>query len=154
MRGILVSVAVFSALVAGCADAPQGAAQQESIVVLNAYVRATAQEQMTGAFMIIQNAGEEDVNLVSVTADISPMAEIHEVVEGMMQKKEGGIAIPKGAETELRPGGDHIMLMGLTAPVEVGAEVSLSLTFSDGTVIDVLAPVKEVNAEQEHYHSS
>lgn len=153
IRRLIVSAAILGALLSGCANGGQAASDQASVVVLNAYVRAT-DEPMTGAFMIIQNASDEAVSLVSATADISGMVEIHEVVNGMMQKKEGGIAIPAGAEAELKPGGDHIMMMGLSGPVDVGSEVALSLTFSDGTVIDVLAPVKEVNAEQEHYHSS
>lgn len=152
MKRILVTLALVCGALAGCASDADSVSGGSPIRVLNAYVRA-AQEPMTGAFMIIQNAGSDEVSLLSVSSDVAPKVEIHEVVNGMMQPKVGGIAIPAGAEAELKPGGDHIMLMGLTEEIALGAEVSLLLTFSDGSVIDVLAPVKEVNAEQEHYHA-
>lgn len=151
MKRFCVPVVVLALALAGCAQSSPDAAAQTSVRVLNAYVRATG-EPMTGAFMIIQNAGADEVALVSATSTAAPKVEIHEVVNGMMQPKAGGVVIAPGTEAELKPGGDHLMLMGLTSPVAVGDEVALTLTFSDGQTIDVLAPVKEVNAEQEHYH--
>ena len=45
------------------------------------------------------------------------------------------------------------MLIGLTEPLVAGDEVTFTLEFSDGHSVDVTAPVKIVNLEQEHYES-
>lgn len=120
------------------------------IEVSNPYVRA-ADAVMTGMFLEITNNHDEDLVLVGGSSDAAEMIEIHTVVDGVMQKLEGGLTIAVGATETLKPGGNHVMLMGLTRPLEIGDEVTVTLTFDNGESIDVTAPVKEVNLDQEHY---
>lgn len=108
---------------------------------------------MTGAFMNLTNDTGHDLVLVGAKSDIAPMVEIHEVVEGVMQKKEGGLLIKNGQTAVLKPGGDHVMLMGMTEPLMAGSEVSITLIFDDESELVVSGPVKVINVEQEHYHS-
>ena len=129
--------------------------------VQDAYVKATEAMDsegmgsfMTGAFMTLVNETDHDVTLVSAKSSIAPMVEIHEVVNGVMQKKEGGIAIKAGETVLLKPGGDHVMLMGMTEPLLPGSEVTITLVFDDESTLEIVAPVKVVNVEQEHYHSA
>uniref|UniRef100_UPI0039B41482 copper chaperone PCu(A)C n=2 Tax=Pseudomonadota TaxID=1224 RepID=UPI0039B41482 len=58
------------------------------------------------------------------------------------------IEMKAGEPLELKPGGYHVMLMALTAPVEVGQEIELSLQFekADGSKIEM--PVKAVASQK------
>lgn len=135
-------------------------APAEGLSATEAWVKATegaAMTDMTGAFMTVLNDSDADVKLVSATSPGVPKVEIHEVVvldgKNVMQPKSGGIAVPAGGFATLMPGGDHVMLMGLTTPLKVGDEVAITLTFDNGETVDVQAPVKEFTEEMEHYHT-
>jgi copper(I)-binding protein len=131
------------------------------IVVSGAYARATDEMSfseatgtyMTGVFMTITNNSDSDVVLETGKSEQAPMIEVHEVVDGVMRKKEGGLIIKAGSSEDLKPGGNHVMLMGMTNGLAAGSEVAFTLVFSDGTELEIKAPVKVVNLEQEHYHS-
>ena len=106
------------------------AADPAAVVVSDAWVRATAgtdDPSMTGAFMALDNEGEEDVTLTGASSSVAGMVELHEMamVDGamVMQRIEGGIDIPAGYGQVLMPGGNHVMLMGLTEELAPGDEV-------------------------------
>lgn len=157
MKKLIAAAAVAILSLAGCAEDESQIQFEGAIEVTNAYVRATDDMSemmgmlMTGAFMDIKNNSDEDVTLVAGTAEVAGVVEIHEVVDGVMRKKEGGVMIPAGGTHTLKPGGDHVMLMDLSGQLEAGTEVRFTLEFSNGEVIEVLAPVKVVNLDQEHY---
>lgn len=46
-----------------------------------------------------------------------------------MRPLQSGLAIPAGSSVELKPGGTHIMLMGLEAPLPEGDSLRLTLRF-------------------------
>lgn len=84
------------------------------------------------------------------------MIELHETVESdtgemVMQPKEGGFVIPAGGTFDLAPGGNHIMLMGVTAPLTAGQEATFVLTLSDGSTFEFTAPVKDYEGANETY---
>ena len=60
--------------------------------------------------------------------------------------------IKAGEMVSFESGGRHIMLMGLTKGLEEGSEVALTLTFSDGSELPVLLPVKKEAGESHHHH--
>lgn len=160
MKKFIAAAAIALLTLAGCAEDEAEWQFEGAIEVTNAYVRATDEMSemmgmlMTGAFMDIKNNSDEDVTLVAGTAEIAEVVEIHEVVDGVMRQKEGGVMIPAGGTHMLKPGGDHVMLMDLTGELEPGTEVRFTLEFSNGEIVEVLAPVKVVNLEQEHYDES
>lgn len=121
------------------------------VVTANAYVKSTVGEIMSGAFMTISNQTDKDMQLVGARSDVAQMVEIHQVVDGVMSKIDGGLTIAAGQSVELQPGGNHVMLMGLTRNIMTGSEVPITLIFSDGTEVDVLAIAKEINVGSETY---
>ena len=150
-------------LVAGCGTETEASSTTPTggIEVSDAWVRATTgsdDASMTGAFMEISNDGDAAVRLVGATSPAARMVEVHTMVmkDGamVMQELVDGLEIEAGSHAHLRPGGDHVMLMGLTDPLPAGEEVSLTLEFSDGTERDVTVPVKEFTEEEDHYHPS
>ena len=73
------------------------------------------------------------------------MIQIHmtEMTNGVMSMKEveGGIEIPAGGTIQLEPGGNHVMLMGLKAPLVEGETLPLTLVFEKAGKVDVDVPV-------------
>ena len=63
-----------------------------------------------------------------------------------MRKVEGGLVIPAGGSASLSPGGFHLMLMGLTAPLKEGQMVPLTLTFEKAGPIEVQLQVDKMGA--------
>nr|WP_062343117.1 copper chaperone PCu(A)C [Herbidospora sakaeratensis] len=115
----------------------------------------TAKEGMTAAFGTLVNNSAADVTVVSGASPLSPMIELHEVVDKdgkmVMQPKQGGFVVPAGGSHELAPGGDHIMIMDAKEPVEPGAEVPFTLTLADGGTFAFTAIGKDFAGAKEDY---
>ena len=126
------------------------------ITVAEAWVRGTvAGQKTTGAFMQLRSP--VDTALVAVTSPAAKIVEVHEMkMDGGMMKMRAvdRIAIPAGKPVELKPGGYHVMLVDLVAPLKDGDNVPLKLTFEDKTggkqTVDVKAVVKPLTAAAPH----
>jgi periplasmic copper chaperone A len=126
-----------------------GASAQISID--NAWTRSTVPGQKaTGAFMTI--ASEKPLALVKASSTLIKNVEVHEMKmeAGVMKMREvKAIDVVPGKVTELKPGGYHIMLMGLEAPLVAGSKVPLTLTFRDKnnveTKVNIDADVRELS---------
>jgi hypothetical protein len=100
----------------------------------------------TGAvYVTLSNTGSQADALVSAATDAAQTAELHET------KHEGGvikmrpvkaIPIPAGGKAELKPGGYHIMLMGLKHDLKPGDKVEVTLEFEHGGQVRIEAPVR------------
>ena len=103
------------------------------VKIEQAWTRATVQDQKaTGAFMKI--TASQPLQLVAVSSPVAGVAEIHEMkMEGNVMKMRAlpALALPAGQAVELKPGGHHLMLMDLKAPLAPNSSVSLTLTFRD-----------------------
>ncbi len=129
-----------------------------SVTMKDPWVKA-ADEGMSAGFGTIENTGDHDITVTSVTSPASTDLELHETVANesgamVMREKTGGFTIPAHGELQLEPGGNHIMLMDLTKPLQPGNDVNLTLTFSDDTTFDVTAPVKEFAGANENYEGT
>ncbi|WP_106399523.1 copper chaperone PCu(A)C [Actinocorallia populi] len=163
---LFAALAFGSAALTGCgsdgtstekaAAAPSASATSAAapLTFENAWVKA-AEKGMTAAFGTLVNTTGADVTVVSAATPASPMVELHEVAgtggQARMKEKDGGFVVPAGGELELKPGGYHIMLMGLKQKLEPGGEVTLTLTLKDGTKTDVTAVVKSFQGGNETY---
>lgn len=130
-----------------------------AVTIENAMARATFPMAKTGAvYMTISNDSTQDIRLVQAVTDASIAAsvELHTVIKDgevmKMREVKDGIPVPAEGQVMLKPGGYHIMLIDLVSGLEVGEEVKLSLTFSDGTTNSVIAPVKTVDKTMNHHH--
>jgi len=129
---------------------PAPAAQGPAIVVTNPWVRAVGgmggMDATSALFMVIQNNGSATDTLLSVQSDAASMVQIHlsEVdASGVSSMHEvDGIEIPAGGSVELKPGGYHVMLMGLKRELKEGDTVTFILTFKIAGTITIQAPVK------------
>ena len=145
--GLLIAL-VFVCLSAGVMGAQEG---EGAVVVYHAWARPTALERVedadlsgviTGAYMEIENLGEENVRLIGVSSDVSSLVEIHQTTmenDVMRMNAIEGIDIPAGELVGLRPREYHLMLMELRDDLLPGEAIPLTLTFeaADGEPFDV-----------------
>jgi periplasmic copper chaperone A len=138
--GVVLMLAVVMAACGGSSNSGGG------ITVSEAWVRNPAiADQPGAAYLVIQNNGAAD-KLLSVTSDIAQTIELHESMEsgGMMQMSPvPNIPVPANGKVELKPGGFHMMLMGLTRELKAGDKVQLTLNFEKAGKIPVTADVRE-----------
>ncbi|QHC74983.1 copper chaperone PCu(A)C [Rathayibacter sp. VKM Ac-2805] len=155
-----LSTAALLALT-GCSAGASGSTSAEvapaatEVSITDGWVKA-ADSGMSAAFGELENSGTEDVTVVSATSAASSELELHETVanesgEMVMRAKESGFTIPAGGSLELAPGGNHIMLMDLAAPIVAGDEVTVTLTFSDDSTTEFTVPARDYAGANEDY---
>ncbi len=97
--------------------------------------------KVAGGYFTVTNHGSAPDRLVSISSDIAAKAEVHEmaVKDGVMTMRpvEGGLEIPAGGKLELKPGGYHLMLMGLKHPAKQGENFPATLTFEKAGSVTV-----------------
>ncbi|MCF6320965.1 MAG: copper chaperone PCu(A)C [Rhizobiaceae bacterium] len=100
--------------------------------------------KVAGGFLVITNNGLQDETLTAVQFDGAKKADIHAMkIEGGVMKMrplKDGITIPAGNSVKLKPGATHLMLMGLSVPIEDGKSFPLKLTFANVGEITVEFP--------------
>ncbi len=124
MRSLLLPAML---LIAACGQ--QGAPEIE---LANAWARPTVGQVPGAVYVTIDNKGSSDDRLTGVFTDHAAMAMVHqnEVVNGVARMRMAGeINIPAGERIEMAPGGTHIMLEGLRAPLKTGDDFDLVLKF-------------------------
>ena len=115
------------------------------------WARATAPTAPSaGGFLTITNTGTTADKLITVKTPTADMAQIHEMkMDGnvmRMREVAGGLEIPPGATMTLAPGGYHVMMMGLKAPLKQGEKVPVTLVFEKAGSIDLELDVVAMGA--------
>ena len=127
IKPLLSAIPLF--LAAACAQ------QAPALEVRDAWARATAPGQTSGAvYATLDNRGPDD-RLTGAATDRAAMAMIHksETVDGVARMRMAGdVPIASGSTVVLAPGGTHILLEGLKAPLVAGETLPLELRFANG----------------------
>jgi copper(I)-binding protein len=149
---MLAAGLAFGASTGAAHDHGHGAEPQ----VHHPWVRPTPPgSKITAMYGTIVNPGEKAIRLVGVSSGVAEAVEIHQVVKqgGMMHMRpvSGGITVPARGEFHFQPGGYHLMLIGLKAPIKAGDDVRLAFRFADGSEVAVSARAAEVG---ETHHST
>lgn len=114
-----------------------------------------ADSGMSAAFGTLRNPTAKPITVIAATSPYGSSLQLHEVVtkDGamVMQRKPGGFTIAPGAMLELRPGGSHLMFMGLRKPITAGALVPMTLIMSDGSQMTFTALGKVFAGANEDY---
>jgi len=140
--GKLLAVAACLAIV-GAASAQTG-----QLEVSSAWARATPAKAETGiAYLTIRSPAAD--RLVSVSSPVAKKAELNSMeMSGMVMKMRplASLDIPAGQPVTLKPGGDHIMLIGLNGPLREGQSFPLTLTFENAGAREVTVAVEKPGA--------
>jgi copper(I)-binding protein len=126
------------------------AAESQGVTIEGAFARATIGQGRVGAvyFMIHNGAGVKD-RLTGASAEVAKRVELHTHLHenGVMKMRPiEGVDVPARGMVALKPGGDHVMLMGLSAPLKEGDHFPLVLTFEKAGEISVMVSVGGVGA--------
>lgn len=141
------------------AATPATAEASQTMHVMKPYARATAAGQPAGGgFLTLHNAGPAD-RLIAASAPVSASVELHSMkMDGnvMRMRQVDAIDLPTNERVELKPGGLHLMFIGLKAPLKAGQSFPLTLKFEKAGELTVNARVEAVSAsaksETEHKH--
>ena len=113
------------------------------------YARVTvAGQPIGGGFLKLNNRGGDD-KLLSATAAVSASVEMHTMnMDGdvMRMRQVDAIPLPAGKTVELKPGGYHLMFVGLKAPLKAGEKFPLKLKFEKAGEIEVIVNVEASGA--------
>ena len=92
--------------------------------------------QVSAAYGVLMNHGDQTVTLSTVSSDISGTAEMHEVIADGDQRRMAELESIDIAPQEtliFEPGGRHIMLLDITAPPVEGETVEICGVSAAGT---------------------
>jgi hypothetical protein len=100
-------------------------------------------------FMQLRNAGSAAERIVGASSPLAAKVEMHVTTrEGdvMKMREATSFEIPARGTFELKPGGAHLMLIGLRMPLQKGDRVPLTLKLESGGVLEVELPVAAMGA--------
>lgn len=138
-------------LLASTAAPAQGPAMHVS-----GWARATVPGQTAAAaYLSIHNGERTGDRLVGVASAAAAKASVHltTTAGGVVRMRPAG-AVPVGAGqmVEMKPGGLHVMLTGLKAPLRVGQQLPLTLRFARGGTVRTSVPIRLQASNAGHRH--
>jgi copper(I)-binding protein len=145
----ILASGLLMGLAAVAADAAETAA--DAVAVENAYVREVPPVSRTSAaFMTLRNTGVENHAVVAARTPAAAIVELHTHLmgdDGMHRMREvEQVEVRAGGEAVLQPGGLHVMLINLTAPLKAGDQVELTLVYDDDSEETIAAEVKTIES--------
>ncbi len=155
-RAALKAAALAALLVAPLFPAPAHDYRFADLEIVHPWARATAALARTGAvYLTLANQGAELDRLLGVATPRARKARLHShiVEDGIVKMRPvKAIEISPGEQAGLEPGGFHIMLMGLEAPLEAGTAFPLTLSFEQAGAIEVEVRVEKAGATRPSDH--
>ena len=147
LRATSVAAFVLFSILTVAACSPSGGESAGTVKIIDAWTMATPPGANVGAgYMKILNEGSAPIRLVGGETPAAASVEVHMMAmeDGVMRMRpaSGGLEIPAGQSVELRPGGYHLMLIGLTAPLAEGGSVPIALLFDGGMRIEATLAVR------------
>jgi copper(I)-binding protein len=125
---------------------PNFAHSAGTVEITKAWLRATPPSAMAaGGYLEITNNTSADDTLVGVEFSQAGKSEIHEMKMngGVMKMRplKQGIKIPAGETISLKPGGFHLMFMGMKSQLKDGQNYRVKLTFTHSGAMEIDFPV-------------
>lgn len=123
-----------------------GCTVKSDIHISDVWARPGLAEGNSAVFFIVENSTNEDDTILSASSDIAEAVELHKstlVDDVMKMEKQEFVPVPAGEDVFFKPGGLHVMLIGLEKDLMVGDEFGLLLTLENGGEISLNVVVKE-----------
>lgn len=137
-----VTAAVASPLAAGAAE----------VAVTDAWSRPAVGTGVV--YATITNRTDHPVRLIGAASPLAAKVEVHESMamtmggpgsgSAMTMKPIASLAIPAHGSVVLKPGGYHLMLMGLRQDLAPGQHVHVTLRFASASAVRVTAEVRRM----------
>ena len=155
LRGNLrswLSALVLAALFSGCA-ASDGTEQLRiedgwvrPVPLMSGLSEGETADVNSAAYMVLRNPSGEADRLIGATTTAARAVELHlsSLDDGIMRMRQvDAIEVPAQGEVRLEPGGYHLMLIGVTEPLEEGGEVAVNLHFDRAGEVTVRVPIAQ-----------
>lgn len=144
---LAAALAAFATTTAAAQDVSVG-----NIKITAPWARATPKgASVGGAYLKVTNTGTAPDRFVSGSSDAAQRVEIHEMSmdNGVMKMRElsQGLEIKPGETVEFKPGGYHVMLVGLKKPLTQGQDVKATLQFEKAGKVDVVFKIGSIGAQ-------
>ena len=125
-----------------------------SLEIEHPYARATPPNApVSGGYMTIRNTGTEADRLLTGEAAFAERVEVHEMaMEGdvmKMRQLADGLEIPAGGEVVLKPGGFHVMFIGIDSQFKPGETRKATVVFEKAGAIELEFQVEDIKAMQD-----
>ncbi len=141
MKRILIFVLLSVMLLSACAPAAK------DVEASDVWARTGMAGGSSAVYMTLVNGTSADDELLSASSDVAEAVELHESKMGengeMQMIPQASISLEAGAKVEFKPGGLHVMLIGLKQDLKAGDEFELTLHFKDHADITLKVIVKE-----------
>jgi len=129
----LFSALAAIALVAACAPARPVAYSAGKIEIAEPFSRPAAAGANGAGFFALTNGNDGPDRLLRVESPVARTVQIHETSTdgGVMRMRElpAGVPLKAGETMVFKPGGKHVMLIGLVQPLKAGDKVPATLVF-------------------------
>ena len=147
MNRLITTLLVAAVLLAGPAAA-------DGLAVTQAWARATPPGATVAAvYLTLDNSAGGADRLLSVSTDVAERPEVHATVHDgdvVRMRRTEPLDIGAGERIAFEPGGRHLMLMGLQAPLVQGSRIAITLEFEKAGRISVEADVLAGDATDPH----
>ncbi len=149
----------FMAALAACALLPVDTAFAAGVRVDEPHARPPlGAGRVAAAYMTLVDTGGQGDRLLRAESDIAERVELHthirEQTPGghvvMKMRQVPHIDIPAGGDTRLRPGGLHVMLIGVRRKLRPGDSFRLRLEFEKAGPVEITVPVRPLSATMRH----
>src|ERR1700733_6736858 len=146
LLGIALLVVPFAA--PACAEEIKAG----DLVISQAWSRATpGGAKIGGGYLTIENKGTAADRLIGASGDVAGKIEVHEMAmnNGVMTMRplDKGLTIEPGKTVKLAPGGLHLMMFDLKAPLKQGDKVPVTLEFEKAGKVQLSLDVQGVGAQ-------
>lgn len=126
----------------------------DEVTVVDPYVRAVPPGQPnSAAFMQLQNKSTTEHAIVKAESPVSNVVELHTHINegGVMKMRQiKQIDVPAQGSTTLKPGGFHVMFLGLKSELKPGQLVPVTLIYEDGSKTTIQATVRMMQMHMKH----
>lgn len=146
-RSLLFSTGLMP--IAGTALAHDTVTELGPLRIVNPWTRAAGQGMQGGGFLIIRNTGAVPDRLVSATSPAAGRLELHTHIRDgdvMRMRPVNDIPVPAQGEVTLQPGGMHLMLIGLTQPLNDGQHIPVTLRFEQAGEVTIQLAIQAAGA--------
>jgi hypothetical protein len=148
--GVALLLVLGQAGVAGAHSHEKG-----DIQVRHPWSRATPPGAMVAVgYMEIRNTGAQPDRLIAASTPVAKSVEMHVTQregEVMKMRQVKDFEIPARERITLRPGGSHLMLVGLERPLKKGERITMRLRFERAGELQVEVEVQDIGARKPHH---
>jgi len=153
---LLLSAVMTTAAMAHNHKADKSKQQHTNIEISQAWARALPPVVPNGAaYFTLVNHSNKDIVVTGVSSDIAKHSMLHESYfdDGKVAMRHiEELVINPHKSVIFKPGGFHVMLMGLKKPLTKGGEFTMSFQLKDGSQITTSVTVKDAPSMKEHAH--